>query len=80
MKTSVAVLAEKLGNNCSVWRSSTGYALTLEGIRLWGDQLGEARHDALWVCDPDDAEQLARAGASVAVACGEDENADALAD
>jgi aromatic ring-cleaving dioxygenase len=80
MKTSVAVLAEKLGNNCSVWCSSTGYALTLEGIRLWSDQLGEARHDALWVCDPDDAEQLARAGASVAVACGEDENADALAD
>lgn len=80
MKTSVAVLAEKLGDNNVAWRSSAGHALTLTSARAWSAALAEPRDNVLWVCDSKNAEQLARAGASVAVACGEDENADTLAD
>ena len=80
MKTSVAVLAEKLGDNNVAWRSSAGHALTLTSVRAWSAALAEPRDNVLWVCDSKNAEQLAGAGASVAVACDKDENADALAD
>ena len=49
-------------------------------MRAWDASLTETRDDVLWVCDAENAEQLARAGASVAVACGADESADALAE
>ena len=81
MKTSVAVLAEKLGDNNVAWRSSAGHALTLTSVRAWSAALAEPRDNVLWVCDSKNAEQLAGAGASVAVASMPGrERADALAD
>lgn len=84
MKTSVAVLAETLERE-AVWRSASGYDLTLSGVRLLSGSATDTptctlQKDLLWVCDKDDAIPLASNGIPVAVPCGEAQSLDELAD